>query len=216
MPSLISQAQMQLKRVAVVDGDQTYTYQNLLATSHEVASALLAKQFDLIEARVAFMVPAGIDYINVQWGIWRAGGIAVPLCTLHPLPSIRYVLEDTAAEILVVSPEYESMLAPLAGELDLRLIRLQDLLNHSQLLELPMVNAERRAMILYTSGTTSSPKGVVTTHANIASQINTLVEAWDWQEEDHILCVLPLHRVHGIINVMSCALWVGASVEFLP
>jgi malonyl-CoA/methylmalonyl-CoA synthetase len=71
-------------------------------------------------------------------------------------------------------------------------------------------------MILYTSGTTNLPKGVVTTHENIEAQISTLVKSWHWSAQDHILCVLPLHHVHGIINVISCALWSGATVEFLP
>ena len=69
-------------------------------------------------------------------------------------------------------------------------------------------------MILYTSGSTGWPKGVVTTHANIESQIDALVEAWEWTSEDRILNVLPLHHVHGIINVLSCALRVGAVCEF--
>ena len=68
-------------------------------------------------------------------------------------------------------------------------------------------------MILYTSGTTSKPKGVVTTHANICAQIETLVAAWRWQPDDRIPLFLPLHHVHGIINVLSCALWSGATVE---
>ena len=71
-------------------------------------------------------------------------------------------------------------------------------------------------MILYTSGTTNLPKGVVTTHANIEAQVATLVKAWKWTADDHTLCILPLHHVHGIINVISCALWSGATVEFLP
>jgi len=71
-------------------------------------------------------------------------------------------------------------------------------------------------MILYTSGTTSKPKGVVTTHANIEAQITGLVNAWEWEKDDYILNILPLHHVHGIINVMSCALWSGACCEFLP
>jgi malonyl-CoA/methylmalonyl-CoA synthetase len=57
---------------------------------------------------------------------------------------------------------------------------------------------------------------VVTTHANIESQIRALVTAWEWEEKDHILNILPLHHVHGIINVLSCALWSGACCEFLP
>ncbi|MEO5583784.1 MAG: acyl-CoA synthetase, partial [Saprospiraceae bacterium] len=60
------------------------------------------------------------------------------------------------------------------------------------------------------------PKGVVTTHANIQAQIISLVTSWAWTSRDHILCVLPLHHVHGIINIVCCALWTGAIVEFLP
>jgi len=71
-------------------------------------------------------------------------------------------------------------------------------------------------MILYTSGTTGKPKGVVTTHANIAAQITSLVEAWGWTGEDRILEILPLHHLHGIVNVMACALWVGAVCEIHP
>ncbi len=82
--------------------------------------------------------------------------------------------------------------------------------------ELPDVGNHRRAMILYTSGTTSRPKGVVSTHANISAQIVSLVEAWEWCADDRILLCLPLHHVHGIINVVSCALWSGATCEMLP
>ena len=57
---------------------------------------------------------------------------------------------------------------------------------------------------------------MVTTHATIAAQIRTLVEAWEWRADDRILLCLPLHHVHGIINVVSCALWSGAVCEMLP
>ncbi len=82
--------------------------------------------------------------------------------------------------------------------------------------KLPDVASERRAMILYTSGTTNRPKGVVTTHANITAQIMSLIEAWEWSADDRILLCLPLHHVHGIVNVVSCALWSGATCEMLP
>jgi malonyl-CoA/methylmalonyl-CoA synthetase len=81
---------------------------------------------------------------------------------------------------------------------------------------LPDITSERRAMILYTSGTTSRPKGVVTTHANIAAQVMSLVEAWEWSASDRIVLCLPLHHVHGIINVVSCALWAGGTCQMLP
>ena len=70
-------------------------------------------------------------------------------------------------------------------------------------------------MILYTSGTTNQPKGVVSTHENIQSQITTLVIAWDWVKEDFIPLILPLNHIHGLINSLCCPLWVGAKVEIL-
>jgi len=50
----------------------------------------------------------------------------------------------------------------------------------------------------------------------VTAQINSLVKAWEWSASDRILNVLPLHHVHGIINVLSCALWSGAECEMLP
>jgi malonyl-CoA/methylmalonyl-CoA synthetase len=57
---------------------------------------------------------------------------------------------------------------------------------------------------------------VVTTHASLTAQIESLVTAWEWTEADRALLVLPLHHVHGILNVTCCALWSGATLEMLP
>ena len=71
-------------------------------------------------------------------------------------------------------------------------------------------------MIVYTSGTTGKPKGTVTTHANLEAQMTMLASAWGWVPEDRIVLVLPLHHVHGIVNVLCCALWSGATCDILP
>ena len=69
--------------------------------------------------------------------------------------------------------------------------------------------------MVYTSGTTGRPKGVVTTHANLRAQVTSLIAAWEWTVGDAILLVLPLHHVHGIVNVLACALWAVARCEML-
>ncbi len=217
MLQLIKNASQKSGNQAILSDSQTYTYQHLLDASHGVASLLLDQTPDLAETRVAFMVSPGFDYVRVQWGIWRAGGVAVPLCITYPLPSLQYVIDDTDAQIIVAGPEYAELLAPLAAEKGIRFITLANIDGASFFSKkLPNLLPDRRAMILYTSGTTNLPKGVVTTHRTIEAQVSTLVKAWEWSAQDHILCVLPLHHVHGIINVISCALWAGATVEFLP
>jgi malonyl-CoA/methylmalonyl-CoA synthetase len=215
MLEIINQAHKNPNNIAIISTGKSYSYQELLDESQVFANILLENQTDLTENRVAFMVVAGFDYVKVQWAIWQSGGIAVPLCTTHPLASLQYVIEDTAAEIIVVSPEYEAILKDLAVEKNIRLIVLCDF-PAIKLKTLPQIESSRRAMILYTSGTTNLPKGVVSTHDNLEAQISMLVQAWEYSAKDHILCILPLHHVHGIINVISCTLWAGGKVEFLP
>lgn len=72
------------------------------------------------------------------------------------------------------------------------------------------------ALILYTSGTTGNPKGVVLSHKNLMFQVNTLLEAWKWNQNDVILHTLPLHHVHGIVNALLCPLYIGAKTIMLP
>jgi malonyl-CoA/methylmalonyl-CoA synthetase len=75
---------------------------------------------------------------------------------------------------------------------------------------------ERPAMILYTSGTTGRSKGAVLSHANLQAQVESLTRAWEWTPSDRTLLHLPLHHVHGIVNVLTSALWNGAVCEILP
>ncbi|MFZ5817933.1 MAG: acyl-CoA synthetase [Bacillota bacterium] len=213
---LFARAAAHADRPAITAPEGRFTYRDLLEASAAVAARLLEGAPDLAEERVAFLVPPGFAYAAVQWGIWRAGGVAVPLAVSHPPGELAYVLEDTGAAVVVAHPELAERLKPIAEQLGRRFLLTSDLLAPGASCPLPNLGPERRAMILYTSGTTSRPKGVVTTHGNIEAQVRTLVEAWGWQPEDQTLLVLPLHHVHGIINVLTCALWSGAHCTIHP
>lgn len=214
MITLIENAETHLDRIAIKSNGVDYTYRQLLEESEKVALTLLQGRTDLEEARIAFIVNPSFEYVCIQWGIWRAGGIAVPLCVKHPYSSLEYVIKDTSAEALVFSIDYEELVKPLFDVFTLRSIRIDNMA--ADHIHLPKISIARRAMIIYTSGTTGKPKGVVSTHQNIEAQILSLVKSWKWQQDDHILNILPLHHVHGIINILSCALWTGACCEFLP
>lgn len=215
MLRLIENSKRFATKCAIVDQFDSYSFQDLLDRSEVIALHLLQGKEDLGQMRIAFMIAPGFDYVAVQWGIWRAGGIAVPLCVTYPLPSLQYVVEDTVAEMIICGPEYEDILSPFSMVPNIRFIRMSGL-SKNESGNLPEIENQRGAMILYTSGTTSLPKGVLTTHANIEAQVSTLVDAWQWSSSDYTLSILPLHHVHGIINVNSCALWSGATVQFLP
>ena len=209
----IESSQLYPHKIAVVDRGESVTYQQLANESARLASLLLGTSDDLAEARVAFMVPPGKQYVASLWAIWRAGGVAVPLCLTYPLPSLQYVIEDTGARSILITRAFEPVLGEYCAQQGIRLMILEDLTEQASVL-LPEISSQRRALILYTSGTTSKPKGVVTTHANITAQVTTLIHAWGWSASDATLCVLPLHHVHGIINVVSCSLYAGATCYF--
>ena len=211
----IENALLFAERTALVCGDRDYTYAALSRGAAEFAGLLLNGRSDLEEGRIAFMVDPGFEYVKVQWAVWQAGGVAVPLCITHPFPSLQYVLEDTGAETVVASVRYMPMLEAYCVQQGIRLFSVEAEVSGEDA-ALPHVEDGRMAMILYTSGTTSKPKGVVTTHANLNAQVSTLIEAWHWHRDDRILCVLPLHHVHGIVNVVCCALYSGACCRFLP
>lgn len=188
--------------------------------SARFASLLLAGAADLEEQRVAYLVPPGYSHVLTQWGIWRGGGIAVPLALTHPRPELEHSVDDSGSSILVAHPDLRHRLEPLARDRGLRLLTSvagsagREAMDGT--VELPEVGASRRALLLYTSGTTGRPKGVVLTFAHLEAQVSSLIEAWGWRQDDRILHPLPLHHLHGIVNILLCALWAGATCEILP
>ena len=216
MLQFFEQAKKHLTNDAIIHDGVIYKYEQLIASAEKFTGILLNNTPDLNQARVAFMVPPGFDYVKTLWAIWIAGGVAVPLCITHPLPSLEYVLDDTQSSILVISQEFKEVLAPYLQTSNISVIVIEEI-NNQQIaypILLPPIEKQRNALILYTSGTTNKPKGVVTTHINIEAQISTLINAWEWSSNDRITCVLPLHHVHGIINVVGCSLWAGATCYF--
>ena len=207
---------MNTSRTAIVAADGTFTYRDLDEASRRVAAALLDGTEDLKQARVAFLVRPGFGYAAVQRGIWRAGGVAVPLATSHPAAELEHVIRDSTAAVVVGEPASQPVLQPLADAAGARFVITDTLFAADPAVSLPHLGATRRAMIVYTSGTTGRPKGVVTTHANFGAQVSALVDAWGWRPSDRLLLVLPLHHVHGIINGLGCALAVTGTCEILP
>ncbi len=228
---LVARAHGFVSRTALIDDGGTLSYGELLARSARAAARLMQRAgeraggraaTDLGGARVAFLVPPSIDYVVAQWGIWRAGGIAVPLCVTHPAPELAYVLDDAGVSCVVVHDELRARIADVAAARGLPLLSCEELDAEpatpaaGAAASLPGVEPTRSAMLLYTSGTTGKPKAVLSTHAMLAAQIESVVSAWAWTQDDRILHVLPLHHLHGVLNALCCALWSGACCELLP
>jgi malonyl-CoA/methylmalonyl-CoA synthetase len=204
--------------LALHTSDGALSYATLYQQINHIAFALLGSKRDLAEERIAFFLPASADYVTLLLGTWRAGGIAVPLNTSAALPELEHVLQTAGVTRLVLpastAVSMRTSLEALCKNLQTQVVLMETLIAHpaATASALPALSPTRRAMMLFTSGTTNKPKGVVSTHQNIAAQITTLLQAWHWQRGDRIPLFLPLHHIHGIINVLCCALWQGAEL----
>ena len=199
-------------RTALIDGARSVSYARLDSLVNAAAARLLGERPDLNEERIAFFMPASVEYVTTLLAIWRAGGIAVPLNVSAALPEIEHALSCAGVTRLLAHSSQHAKLAELCAALNIELFSV-DTATEVVERQLPQLPPERRAMILFTSGTTSKPKGVVSTRKNIHAQISSLIEAWAWRADDTIPLFLPLHHVHGIINVLCCGLWAGATVS---
>lgn len=191
--------------------------------------------------RVCFLCPNDAQYVLAQWATWFSGQIAVPLSPRHPVELLEYYIQDCDASLLVCSTELEHILQPIAKKFNkpILFIDRSDIpeMNYTtslldpkaeNIVQLSQSNlvlegaqnskfyADSKAMILYTSGTTGRPKGVVLTHKILNAQITSLTNAWHIDDKDTVLHVLPLHHFHGVVNGLICPLNVGSKLIMLP
>ncbi|GMF51878.1 unnamed protein product [Phytophthora fragariaefolia] len=237
-PHLLEKLLEHQSSVALVStaDSKTWTYATLLRQAFALRDELRLKLPKQEQPRVALLGARGASYLIIQWAIWLAGGIAVPLHPAHPADEMDYIVSDSGATLLLVNASFtepgsklEQYVAGLPSRLHVEvLVRPDDVesgddahLSSEQEKEVQQWletqdYGKAGAYMIYTSGTTGRPKGVVTTHAALTAQISDLVTAWEMSSSDHLIHFLPLHHVHGILNNLLCVMYVGGSVEFLP
>ena len=210
--------------VTAASGTST-TYSQLVQSSALLAEKLATTTSK--HSRVAYLTPPSTAYASTELATFASGNAAVPLCTIHTPKELAYYLEDAQPEVIVTqTPEYRGRVEQALGEVNLSIPILdydeatsgsisEDDAYGASLLATHDLQSGDPALFIYTSGTTGPPKGVVSSHRAFTAQITDLVSAWDWTPGDHILHFLPLHHIHGIQNKLNCALYAGASVEFM-
>jgi malonyl-CoA/methylmalonyl-CoA synthetase len=159
-------------------------------------------------AAVAFLAPPGLDYVVSLLAVLHAGGTAVPLSPLHTPPELAHLLSVAQPVLLLAEGPFADRLRPLAPVIAIAA--------GEQPAAAPAdVGEEAPGLMLFTSGTTGKPKGVVLSHRSVAATCASLHQAWGWRRDDRLLHLLPLHHTHGVIVALLGALWAGAGVRLL-
>ena len=198
------------ERIAI-EGDQAtapVTYRALAERARALGRRLGGGPGGLRGAPVAFLYPPGAAHVEALLGVMAAGGLAVPLSPLHTRPELQQLLADAAPTRVLCAPELRDRLPPeLPCPLELDPAVAPGSAD-------PPVADDADGLMLFTSGTTGRPKGVVSSHGALAACVESLHQAWGWRPDDRLLHVLPLHHTHGVVVALLGALWAGASVRF--
>jgi malonyl-CoA/methylmalonyl-CoA synthetase len=192
-------------------------YQDLRLRAFELAGRLLRAQglADLGGANVALLAPSSAIYVEGLLAILVAGGTAVPLSPLHTAPELAHVLDDARPCRLLTTTALEPRCAALAGTVPTEPIDGAGSGAGPVAGPSPAPPASAPALMLYTSGTTGRPRGVVLSHGAVAATLSALEQSWGWRRDDRLLHALPLHHTHGVIVALLGGLWAGASVHLV-
>ncbi len=172
--------------------------------------------------RVAVQVEKSIEAVQLYIGTVLAGGIFLPLNTAYTGAEVSYFLTDATPAVVVCDPSREAEIAPLIGTAILFTLDADgqgsltaDLTDASGFVAVAR-GPDDLAAILYTSGTTGRSKGAMLSHANLASNSETLRDYWRFTSDDVLIHALPIFHTHGLFVATNVALLAGASTVFLP
>ncbi|KLJ08124.1 hypothetical protein EMPG_16413 [Blastomyces silverae] len=217
------------KSTAVVHSlsGRSFTYGSLIGDVLCSQEALLQcaaaspKNIDLRGSPVAFLAENGYDYVVTLLSILACDGIALPLSPSFPAGELRYILDNSQTGLLLATEKYSKKARELV-ETDpenapvLRILdKIESGAGPTAQLHFQDAADLRGGMMLYTSGTTNRPKGVLLPQNALSAQARSLVEAWEYSPVDRLLHVLPLHHIHGTVNAILTPLLAGSSIEFM-
>ncbi len=162
--------------------------------------------------RVAVITPDKLRFLSAHIGALYAGAVSLPLNPRFTREELRYFLADSAARAVVAGDLERPVVESLRHELP----ELHAVLPDAHPVQTPersypeqSIGSDVACLLLYSSGTTGQPKGVVHTHANLASSLRALQQCWRFSSEDVLVNVLPLFHIHGLSFATHLSLLCG-------
>ena len=209
-----------------------YTYKEFYEASGSITHSLLSlgiKKGD----RVAIVLENRPEWGMIYFAIMLAGAIAIPLDPQSTQEEIKFFLSDSESKIAFISGKLLSLFTVLIDSVPSlqKIIALdiekssEEIISFSQTLSIapdskpltsiPEVSPQDIASILYTSGTTGRPKGVMLTHENFYSNFQSIAQLKLFSDKDNVLSILPLHHSFPFMVTLIVPLFSQSMITYI-
>jgi long-chain acyl-CoA synthetase len=219
--NLVRSAAEHPDKVAIKLDDLELTYGQLDAASSGVANLLRGKGVEAGD-RVGIMLPNVPYFPVIYYGVLKLGAVVVPMNVLLKRREVGFYLSDPEAKVLFAWHDFGEAATAGADEAGTELIlvtpgEFEDLVGAEQhTFETVERDDDDTAVILYTSGTTGTPKGAELTHSNLSRNVDGFAGFTDIDETGVILGALPLFHSFGQTCGLNAAVKTGACLTLIP
>lgn len=220
--ALAEAAEQTPRRVAVVDGDHRLDCQSLYEQAAALARYMLARM--PAGSVVSFMLPNWHEATIIYLAATLAGMVVNPILPSLRDRELRFILEDADSRMVFVPTvfghhDYTAMLdrvtAQLASPPEVVVVRGDAPLPGDRTVALPALDPAAVRMLLYTSGTTGRPKGVLHSHNSMHALICQIRDFWRVQPGDTFLVPSPIAHIGGSIYAFECPLLLGTTAVLM-
>lgn len=224
IPALLTaRARAQADKIFLYFKDIEVSYGELAARTARLAGGLA--QLGLVAGdKVCVMLPNCAEYVYLFLGAPRLGVTLVPINTALKQEEVAYIADNSDARAIVVTPAFLPVAQALAasseklrwiivvgGEAAAASVPFEQLLVEAAA-DSDAARPESVVAIMYTSGTTGRPKGVMLTNANYIHNCRQAQAALAMAEDERAMCILPLFHVNGQVATILTPLQAGASL----
>ncbi len=198
-------------QIALIEENNRWTFEELSDEADRIAALIKER---VKGDTVGILLLNSQKYVATMLAIWRVGKTAVPLNYLLPPQDLGFIIKDSGMSGLVSSQFFGQALAavkPLFGDQGV-ILMVDDPAFASANTTPPAEDYRDPALLLYTSGTTGRPKGVILTHDNLTANVESCQKAGDFDHRDAFLCLLPFFHTYAITGTFLLPLLSGSKM----